>query len=234
MRWLWRPSSTRAKRPPTPPTRAVRFRHPKVGTRAAASEWYRSERFEAVKSGSTRLVRGAGSPIRILLRQVGRDAEAQEVIAIAGHIPITEGRAAQAGCVVPAAAAKDADGASGRPGRILLGRLGVVVLAEPVAAPFPNIAVHVEQPERIRLKRADGGGEDVAVAAADARPGGEFVPRGRVGHVGDGHQALGIVAVIIERGAAGAARILPFRFARQPIGDLLLAAPPLAKGDGVV
>src|ERR1017187_10350305 len=65
----------------------------------------------------------------------------------------------------PGAAAQDALGPLGGPGRIVLGAVLVVIGGVPVGAPFLDVAVHVEEPEVVARIIAAGAGSAVERAA---------------------------------------------------------------------
>src|SRR5260370_982925 len=83
-----------------------------------------------------------------------QDAEAVVPVADGGAAPVAGRRPALMGAVGPRTAAEDAHGALGRPWRVLPGALLVVVLAVPVGAPFPGVAVHVEKAPGVGRERA--------------------------------------------------------------------------------
>src|SRR5262249_44653396 len=98
-------------------------------------------RCKAARSGGAKKV-SAGSA----RAGAAHDAEPEEAVALVGLAAAPEGRTAVRGVVEPGPAALDAPGAPVRAARVLARARAVVVLVVPVAAPLPDVAVHVVQP----------------------------------------------------------------------------------------
>src|SRR5947208_379610 len=77
------------------------------------------------------------------------DAEATAAVADVGREPVAVRGAAVLSVVEPGPAAQDAKGAGLRTLRVLPWGFFVVVLAVPVSAPLPDVAVQVEEPKRV-------------------------------------------------------------------------------------
>src|SRR5262249_16779614 len=86
-------------------------------------------------------------------------AEAKDLIALGDRHPPALARAAiDSQAIERATPAHSRGGGLVRTGRVLLGRDAIVVLVVIVAAPLPDIAVHVVQAKPIGFVRADLGG----------------------------------------------------------------------------
>src|SRR5688500_1572491 len=105
-----------------------------------------------------RVPTGANCPDTGSLRDVAGDAEADDVRRAFRAVGQAERQAHAAaglrGGRVPGAAAVDAELAVARAGRVALGHHLVIALVVAVPAPFRDVAVHVEQAERVGLLRA--------------------------------------------------------------------------------
>src|SRR5262249_51776237 len=130
------------------------------------------------------------------------------------------GRAAALTVVIPRATADDAgcDRPIGLPGvgtfRIGRRALRGVVLLEPIAAPLPDVAMHIVQPPIIGLVLADRG------RRADTGLPGGVVVRLRAVEVG---VVGGDLRAVVRRGrGAGTTGVLPFGLRRQAIGTASL------------
>src|SRR5262249_28225141 len=125
----------------------------------------------------------------------GNDPEPDTVAAVVGLMPVAIGTAAELGLGAPGPAARHSFLALRRPLRILPGRLAVIILAIPVRAPLPDVAVHVMQAEGIRPEPAHRGRERKAVvpghAPGRARP---LRLERRVRNVADPSQIVFLVA----------------------------------------
>src|SRR5262249_49669029 len=98
---------------------------------------------------------GTGRRRALLRLPDEHDAEADHRLALVRRQGVAVGGPAGDGLGAPAAAPEDAEAPSGRPGRIVARRDAVIVAVEPVGAPLPDVAVHVEKPEVVGGERAD-------------------------------------------------------------------------------
>src|SRR5262249_59073535 len=96
---------------------------------------------------------------------------------------------------------------------------GVVILAVPVRAPFPHVAVHVVQPERVLLACAHWGREAPGIPRGNHHllHVGERRPPVHVGHPSHVRQRVRVVAVVVAGGGSRAAAVLPFGFGGQAV-----------------
>src|SRR5262249_10439875 len=138
--------------------------------------------------------------------EVHDHAEAVVVAAVVGVLAVAVGGAAGVAAGVPAPAAQHAHPAARGAFRVAVQTAAVVVLLEPIAAPLPDVAVHVVQAEGVGLVRADGGraGEIRTVAGAV----GVIAVEVR----GEGAEAVAVVEGGRRPGAAG---VLPLGLGRQ-------------------
>src|SRR4051794_15712388 len=79
---------------------------------------------------------------------IQENAEPVEVVAVAGIAPGAASGAAAPAIAIPGPAAQDAALPVVRPLRVLL--VGLVVGAETVPAPLPDVAVHIEKAQPVR------------------------------------------------------------------------------------
>ena len=137
---------------------------------------------------------------------------------------------------MPGAAASNAFCARLRPTGIVHRRMGVIVGAVPIGAPFPHVAVHVAQPETIRRELPDGHSELRRPVLGKV----ELLHVGKrravfiVADVGHSSELSWVIPVVVSRRRAGAAGVLPLGLGRQAIRLSFFARKPLAEGRRVV
>lgn len=143
-----------------------------------------------------------------------------------GTAAAASGRAREDWIVAPGPAAHHPEYVSTRfPDRTIRGRT-VVVVVPSILAPFPDVAVHLVQPEGVGRECAHRHGLPSVFALGRAVVGGVAVEVGLVS---------GDARVEVERRAgARPAGVFPFRLAGQPIGPPRLFAQPGAVGFGIV
>src|SRR5262245_47247693 len=153
--------------------------------------------------------------------ELSHDTEADAPIASARLVPATRRGAKLGNIAVPGSAADDtARAVTVGPGFPVSGRL-VIGLVPAILNPFPDIAMHVEQPELVGFEGAGRRRDGVTIAAIRPRPAAILLLGGRIGAIAEFAQRIAIVAEAeswSKRIAHGGARcVFPFSLAGQAI-----------------
>ena len=146
--------------------------------------------------------------------------------AVAARTPHRKGR------VIKCASTRDAHRAGWRPMRILDRRFAVVILAEPIGAPFPGIAVHVVETKAVWSKPTNWRRPSVAVMSRQERIRNllarflaglvervdgfsrNFRRSIRVCYISKTNELLRVVSAVIPAVRAGTACVLPLGLGR--------------------
>src|SRR5262249_14637866 len=164
-------------------------------------------------------------PLTSLVRNC-RDAEAQVAVPARRRVPAAVRRPAVPAVVAPAAAPAHPDRAIVRTLRILLGAFTIVVFAVPVGTPLPDVAVHVQQAQRVGLAvLADRVGARGLFAILSVAVGKDRIEVGlacaeRVGGSLEMEGELRPGLVVFENRPSSAS-VFPLRFARQAVLHLV-------------
>jgi hypothetical protein len=99
----------------------------------------------------------------ILLLYIEGNSKAHRTSAEVWQCLESRGGSTQTGSIIPTPASDGSCVPDQRPLWIINWRNIVVLAVKPILTPFGNITVHVEEAKSIRLKLADGGGENEIV-----------------------------------------------------------------------